>query len=325
MLATVLATKLSSPVRQAARLGERAWHEKLDKLRDAAAQLFLRYNGHLGSVGPEEIVGHFDGPARAVRCGITLQDHAKTLGVELAIGIHTGEIEIRDSGFAGLTVHVAENISGKARAGELLVSGVVSDLVSGSGLHFRERGGETIDGIPGEVRLLAVSDVVRHWSTVLNGMQVDLAAFKRETDTVPPAENFIDRRAGHNSIRWESIMDAKTNAVTGAALKRAIETRDGRALTNFYTEDAVLRIVDRNNPPSRPREVKGKGAIGTFWDDICSRAMTHKVETSVAEHVKLAFTQACAYPDGMKVLCLALCELKAGKIARQTIVQAWDE
>ena len=41
-------------------------------------------------------------------------------------------------------------------------------------------------------------------------------------------------------------MDAKTNAVTGAALKRAIETRDGRALTNFYTEDAVMRIVDRN-------------------------------------------------------------------------------
>ena len=159
VLATVLATKLSSPVRQAARLGEHAWHEKLDKLRDAAAQLFLRYNGHLGSVGPEEIVGHFDGPARAVRCGITLQDHAKTLGGELAIGIHTGEIEIRDSGFAGLTVHVAENISGKARAGELLVSGVVSDLVAGSGLHFRERGGETIDGIPGEVRLLAVSDV----------------------------------------------------------------------------------------------------------------------------------------------------------------------
>jgi hypothetical protein len=40
---------------------------------------------------------------------------------------------------------------------------------------------------------------------------------------------------------------------------------------------------------------------------------------------KLAFSQACAYPDGMKVLCLALCELKAGKIARQTVVQAWDE
>ncbi len=119
--------------------------------------------------------------------------------------------------------------------------------------------------------------------------------------------------------------DAKTNVVTGAALKRAIEARDGHALTNFYADDAVLQIVDRNNPPSRPREVKGKIAIGTFWDDICSRAMTHKVETSIAESNKLAFSQACAYPDGVKVLCLALCELNAGKISRQTVVQAWDE
>jgi AhpD family alkylhydroperoxidase len=31
---------------------------------------------------------------------------------------------------------------------------------------------------------VAMSAIVRHWSTVLNGMQVDLAGFKHETDTV---------------------------------------------------------------------------------------------------------------------------------------------
>jgi ketosteroid isomerase-like protein len=128
-------------------------------------------------------------------------------------------------------------------------------------------------------------------------------------------------------------MDAKTstktkanaNAVTVAAMKHAIETRDGRALSSLYADDALLRIVDRNNPPSKPREVKGRHAISTFWDDICSRAMTHRVETSVASGNQIAFSQACAYPDGMKVLCLAICELNGGKIARQTVVQAWDE
>lgn len=124
-------------------------------------------------------------------------------------------------------------------------------------------------------------------------------------------------------------MDAKTNpkanAVSSAAIKQALETRDGRMLSSFYADDALLRIVDRNNPPSRPREVKGKAAIGMFWDDICSRAMTHSVETSIETGNQLAFSQACAYPDGMKVLCLAFCELKGGKIARQTVVQAWDE
>ena len=120
-------------------------------------------------------------------------------------------------------------------------------------------------------------------------------------------------------------MDAKTPTVTADTLKQAIESRDSRMLSSFYAEDALLRIVDRNNPPSKPREVKGRAAITTFWDDICSRAMTHRVETSIADGSRLAFSQACAYPDGMKVLCLALCELKGGKIARQTVVQAWDE
>lgn len=124
-------------------------------------------------------------------------------------------------------------------------------------------------------------------------------------------------------------MDAKTtpktDAVTGAALKQAIEARDGRMLSSFYADDALLQIVDRNNPPSKPREVRGKTAIGTFWDDICSRAMTHHVDTSLAQGNRIAFSQACSYSDGMKVLCLAICDLKGGKISRQTVVQAWDE
>jgi hypothetical protein len=130
--------------------------------------------------------------------------------------------------------------------------------------------------------------------------------------------DFLERAMG-------TMTGTKTKPVTGAAIKKAIESRDGRALSGFYTDDALLRIVDRNNPPSKPREVKGKAAIATFWDDICSRAMTHKVETSVADGDRLAFSQACAYPDGVKVLCLTLCELKGGRIAKQTVVQAWDE
>jgi ketosteroid isomerase-like protein len=120
-------------------------------------------------------------------------------------------------------------------------------------------------------------------------------------------------------------MSANRHVVTGPAIKQAIESRDGPMLTGFYCDDAQVKIVDRNNPPSRPREVKGKAAIGAFWNDICSRAMTHQVDLCVAEGDRLAFSQACTYPDGARVLCLAICELKGGKIARQTLVQAWDE
>jgi hypothetical protein len=115
------------------------------------------------------------------------------------------------------------------------------------------------------------------------------------------------------------------NGVTGAALKQAIESNDGRALSGFYADDAVVNIIDHNNPPSKPRVVRGRAAIAGFFDDICSRAMTHQVASYVADGNRLAFTQACAYPDGTKVVCLAMMELKGGKVAQQTIVQAWDE
>jgi ketosteroid isomerase-like protein len=123
----------------------------------------------------------------------------------------------------------------------------------------------------------------------------------------------------------EEAMLAKTKPVTGAAIKSAIEARDGRALSSFYADNAVARIVDRNNPPSKPREIKGRGAISTFWDDVCGRTMTHRVDVTLADGNQMAFTQACTYPDGAKVFCIALLKLEDGLIVDQTVVQAWDE
>lgn len=120
-------------------------------------------------------------------------------------------------------------------------------------------------------------------------------------------------------------MPTKTHGVNGETIRRAIESRDGKTLSSFYADDALVRVIDRNNPPSKPREIRGRAAITTFWDDICSRAMTHKVDMTIAEGDHLAFTQACAYPDGTKVFCAAILELKSDRIARQTVVQAWDE
>jgi ketosteroid isomerase-like protein len=113
-------------------------------------------------------------------------------------------------------------------------------------------------------------------------------------------------------------------AVSVAELKRAIEGRDAKTLAAFYADDALLRIVDQDNPPSKPRELKGRPAIASYFEDVCGRAMTHRIESSVASGQTLAFTQACTYPDGTKVLCAAMLDLKDGKIVRQTAIQAWD-
>jgi ketosteroid isomerase-like protein len=112
--------------------------------------------------------------------------------------------------------------------------------------------------------------------------------------------------------------------VSVAELKRAIEGRDAKALAAFYADDALLRIIDHDNPPSKPREFKGRQAIASYYDDVCGRAMSHHIEAGLANGQALAFTQACTYPDGTKVFCAAMLDLKDGKIVRQTAVQAWD-
>jgi ketosteroid isomerase-like protein len=120
-------------------------------------------------------------------------------------------------------------------------------------------------------------------------------------------------------------MTTLTHPVSVADLKRAIEGRDAKALIGFYADNAMIRIIDRENPPSKPRELKGKAAIAAYYDDVCGRAMSHHIEAGVSNGKDLAFTQACTYPDGGKVFCAAMLELDDGKIIRQTAVQVWDE
>ena len=116
----------------------------------------------------------------------------------------------------------------------------------------------------------------------------------------------------------------KAKPVTVAGLKRAIEGRKAAAFAGMYADDAVLQVIDRDNPPSKPHSLQGKDAIASYFADVCGRDMTHKVEAGVATGNRLAFTQSCAYPDGTKVFCSAMIDLKGGKISRQVVVQAWD-
>jgi hypothetical protein len=116
----------------------------------------------------------------------------------------------------------------------------------------------------------------------------------------------------------------KAKTVTVAGLKRAIEGRRASALAGLYADDAVVQVIDRDNPPSKPRSVEGRNAITSYFEDVCGRDMTHKVEAGLAMGNRLAFTQTCAYPDGTKVFCSAMIDLKGGKISRQVVVQAWD-
>lgn len=117
----------------------------------------------------------------------------------------------------------------------------------------------------------------------------------------------------------------KTVQVDPQTLRQAIEGGDVALYKSLYAEDAEVYIVDRASPPSRPRVLHNPGEIAAYLDDVCGRAMRHRLEQIVHSGDRIAFLEACQYPGGQQVLCSAMLELEGGKIKRQTSVQAWDE
>lgn len=109
------------------------------------------------------------------------------------------------------------------------------------------------------------------------------------------------------------------------ALTRAIEERDATAQLAHYDDDAEVRLVDRDNTPGSPRVLRGKAAIREWLEDLSARDMTHRVEQQVVQGDSATFVEACRYPDGTNVLCSAVLELRDGRIARQLVMQVWDD
>lgn len=116
-----------------------------------------------------------------------------------------------------------------------------------------------------------------------------------------------------------------TSGLDFEAMRHAIEERNAEALIGFYAEDAELHTVNRNSTPSSPQVLRGKEQIGQHLRDVCSREMTHRVQDEVVGEGRIAFNEACEYPNGTRVLEAENLEVLNGKIIRQVSDEAWDE
>jgi AhpD family alkylhydroperoxidase len=85
--------------------------------------------------------------------------------------------------FKSFQLNPNTKLSGKMK--ELIGLAVAAQIPCQYCIYFHTAAAKANGATEDEVReAVAMAAVVRHWSTVLNGMQVDLATFKQETDTV---------------------------------------------------------------------------------------------------------------------------------------------
>ena len=155
-LRTVLFTDIVASTQRAAVTGDERWRAVLHRFGEITADLTKRFGGAVVKSTGDGHLATFEGPTQAIRCAEALRTDAETLGIEIRVGIHTGEVELLDNDIAGIAVHIAARILGQAGAGDILVSRTVRDLVVGSGTGFQDRGNVELRGVPGTWQLLAV-------------------------------------------------------------------------------------------------------------------------------------------------------------------------
>src|SRR5437870_4828738 len=102
VLATVLFTDIVGSTVLASRLGDQKWREMLDAHDRLARDCVVRSEGWLVKLTGDGIMASFEGPGRGIQCALALREGLRAIGTEVRIGLHTGEIELRQEDIGGL-------------------------------------------------------------------------------------------------------------------------------------------------------------------------------------------------------------------------------
>ncbi len=156
VLATVMFTDIVGSTQRAAEVGDERWRELRGNWHTVMRKELAAFRGREVDTAGDGLLATFDGPARAIRCACSVRERVHALGLQVRIGLHTGECERVDDGVVGIAVHIGARVAAMAGPDEVLVSSTVRDLVAGSGLQFVDRGTHSLKGVPDDWRLFVV-------------------------------------------------------------------------------------------------------------------------------------------------------------------------
>jgi class 3 adenylate cyclase/pimeloyl-ACP methyl ester carboxylesterase len=157
-LLTVMFTDIVDATARAARLGDGRWRDLLADHDSQVREQLARFGGREVKTVGDGFLVRFEGPpSRALRCALAITAAARELGIEVRVGVHTGECELIGEDVGGMAVHIASRVSALAGPGEVLVSGTVFGTVVGGPFAFEDRGLHELKGVPGRWPLFALS------------------------------------------------------------------------------------------------------------------------------------------------------------------------
>jgi class 3 adenylate cyclase len=156
LLTTIVFTDIVSSTERAALLGDDRWRDLLDNHDTIVRHQLQRFGGREVNTAGDGFVATFSSPSAALACADEIIDAVHVLGIEVRVGIHAGEVEVRGADVAGMAVHIGARVAALAGPSEVLASSTVRDIVTGSRHRFDDRGESALKGVPGQWRLCAL-------------------------------------------------------------------------------------------------------------------------------------------------------------------------
>jgi len=156
VLTTIMFTDIVGSTERAAQLGDGRWRNLLDNHDTLVRHELERFGGLEVNTAGDGFVASFPSPSAAIACADALIDAIQVLNIEIRVGIHAGEVEVRGDDVAGMAVHIGARVAALAGPSEVLVSSTVRDIVTGSRHRFADRGEHNLKGVPGQWRLCAL-------------------------------------------------------------------------------------------------------------------------------------------------------------------------
>ncbi|MEC4762643.1 adenylate/guanylate cyclase domain-containing protein [Mycobacterium sherrisii] len=156
LLTTIVFTDIVGSTEHAALLGDDRWRDLLDNHDTIVRQELQRFAGREVNTAGDGFVATFTSPSAAIACADAIVDAVRVLGIEVRVGIHAGEVEVRGTDVAGMAVHIGARVAALAGPSEVLVSSTLRDIVTGSRHRFTDRGESALKGVPGMWRVYAL-------------------------------------------------------------------------------------------------------------------------------------------------------------------------
>ena len=149
VLVTVLFTDMVSSTERVQELGDAKWSELLDDYHTLVRRKLAQFRGREVKAMGDGFLFTFDSPTRAVECAVAIRAAVRALGLEVRVGVNTGECEVTGGDLSGVAVHVAarlQSAASRANPGSNTVRELVQVRNRGTDRGARERRVSTAAG-----------------------------------------------------------------------------------------------------------------------------------------------------------------------------------